>query len=51
MTTTTKINLYDVETKARGPVGELLVTADMLLHRPSGDSCALSQNVGGKGQK
>ena len=46
MTTTTEINLYDVQTKARGPIGELPVTADMLLHRPSGDIFALSQNAG-----
>ena len=39
-------DLYDVQTKARGPVGELPVTADMLLHRPSGDIFALSQNAG-----
>ena len=46
MTTTTEMNLYDVQTKARGPIGELPVTADMLLHRPSGDIFALSQNAG-----
>ena len=46
MNTINETNLYDVQTKARGPIGELPVTADMLLHRPSGDIFALSQNAG-----
>ncbi len=41
-----EVDLYDVQTKARGPMGELPVTPDMLLHRPSGDIFALSQNAG-----
>ncbi len=39
-------SLYDVQTKAVGPLGELPLTAEMLLHRPSGDIFALSQNAG-----
>ena len=35
-----------MQTKARGPIGELPLTPDMLLHRPSGDIFALSQNAG-----
>ena len=42
----TDVNLYDVQTKARGPIGELPITPEMLLHRPSGDIFALSQNAG-----
>ncbi len=43
---TLETNLYDVKTKARGPIGELPITPEMLLHRPSGDIFALSQNAG-----
>src|SRR5580704_6256236 len=39
-------SLYEVQTKAAGPVGELPLTAEMLLERPSGDVFALSQNAG-----
>lgn len=39
-------DIYDVATKAVGPGGELPLTEDMLLNRPSGDIFALSQNVG-----
>ncbi len=39
-------DLYEVQTKARGPVGELPITPDMLINRPSGDLFALSQNAG-----
>ena len=39
-------SLYDVQTKATGPIGELPLTPEMLLHRPSGDIFALSQNAG-----
>ena len=39
-------DLYDVPTKAAGPAGELPLTPEMLLHRPSGDIFALSQNAG-----
>ena len=44
--TNASTNLYDVKTKARGPIGELPITPEMLLHRPSGDIFALSQNAG-----
>ena len=46
MNTKNDTDLYDVQTKARGPIGELPLTAEMLLHRPSGDIFALSQNAG-----
>jgi len=39
-------DLYAVRTKATGPIGELPLTAEMLLERPSGDIFALSQNAG-----
>src|SRR5581483_7828495 len=39
-------DLYAVQTKARGPGGELPLTPEMLLERPSGDVFALSQNAG-----
>lgn len=39
-------DLFDVATKAPGPDGELPLTADMLLNRPSGDLFGLSQNAG-----
>ncbi len=39
-------DLYNVPTRAAGPSGELPLTAEMLLHRPSGDVFALSQNAG-----
>ncbi len=39
-------DLYEVQTKARGPAGELPITPDMLINRPSGDLFALSQNAG-----
>ena len=38
--------LYNVATKAAGPQGELPLTPDMLLNRPSGDVFGLSQNAG-----
>ncbi len=40
------MDLYDVATRASGPVGHLPLTEEMLLHRPSGDLFGLSQNVG-----
>ena len=46
MNTKFDTDLYDVQTKARGPIGELPLTPEMLLHRPSGDIFALSQNAG-----
>ncbi len=46
-TSTANINdLYEVQTKAKGPAGELPITPDMLINRPSGDLFALSQNAG-----
>jgi len=39
-------DLYAVQTKAPGPAGELPLTPEMLLRRPSGDVFALSQNAG-----
>jgi putative YjhG/YagF family dehydratase len=39
-------DLYAVQTKATGPTGELPITPEMLLQRPSGDIFALSQNAG-----
>ena len=41
-----KDGLFDVATRAHGPVGELPLTPEMLLTRPSGDVFALSQNAG-----
>jgi putative YjhG/YagF family dehydratase len=38
--------LMEVRTKAPGPAGSLPLTADMLLHAPSGDVFGLSQNAG-----
>jgi putative YjhG/YagF family dehydratase len=39
-------DLFDVATTADGPAGELPLTAEMLLERPSGDLFGLSQNAG-----
>lgn len=39
-------DIYEVATKATGPRGELPLTAEFLLERPSGDIFALSQNAG-----
>lgn len=39
-------DIYDVPTKATGPAGELPLSAETLLTRPSGDVFALSQNAG-----
>ncbi len=39
-------DIYAVRTKAAGPIGELPLTAEMLIERPSGDIFALSQNAG-----
>ncbi|GAB4465419.1 MAG: xylonate dehydratase YagF [Armatimonadaceae bacterium] len=41
-----EVDLFDVATKAAGPGGELPLTEEMLLERPSGDIFAWSQNVG-----
>src|SRR5580700_10624903 len=42
----TDTDLYAVQTKAAGPPGDLPLTPQMLLERPSGDIFALSQNAG-----
>jgi xylonate dehydratase len=39
-------SLLDIKTTAPGPQGFLPLTADMLLHRPSGDLFGLTQNAG-----
>jgi putative YjhG/YagF family dehydratase len=39
-------DLYDVVTRAEGPIGTLPLTDEMLLNRPSGDLFGLSQNAG-----
>ncbi|MBC8138831.1 MAG: YjhG/YagF family D-xylonate dehydratase, partial [Fibrella sp.] len=46
MTQTNTDDIYAVPTKATGPAGELPLSAEMLLTRPSGDVFALSQNAG-----
>lgn len=38
--------LYDVVTRAPGPRGRLPLTADMLLHRPSGDAFGMTEDAG-----
>ncbi len=40
------IALYDIHSKAPGAAGTLPVTADMLLHRPSGDLFGWAMNTG-----
>lgn len=39
-------SLYDIRTRVPGPKGALPITAEMLLHRPSGDLFGLTQNAG-----
>ncbi len=39
-------DIYQVQTKAKGPGGSLPVTEDLLLNRPSGDLFGLTQNAG-----
>jgi xylonate dehydratase len=39
-------SIFDVRSKAAGPQGSLPVTAEMLLHRPSGDLFGWAQNAG-----
>ncbi|MBS1700876.1 MAG: YjhG/YagF family D-xylonate dehydratase [Armatimonadetes bacterium] len=39
-------DIYDVATRAAGPSGQLPLTEEMLLNRPSGDLFGLSQNAG-----
>ena len=38
--------IFSVQTHARGPAGELLLTAEMLIEQPSGNLFGLSQNAG-----
>ena len=38
--------IYQIKTKARGPVGQLPLTEEMLRERPSGDIFGLTQNAG-----
>src|SRR5512141_778275 len=42
----TRPDVYQVQTKARGPIGMLPLTEEMLLTRPSGDIFGLTQNAG-----
>ena len=42
----TNDDLFDVATSAAGPQGSLPLTEEMLLHSPSGDIFAFSQNAG-----
>ncbi|MFW0765948.1 YjhG/YagF family D-xylonate dehydratase [Trabulsiella odontotermitis] len=39
-------NIYSVRTHAAGPEGELPLTADMLINRPSGDIFGMTMNAG-----
>jgi xylonate dehydratase len=39
-------DIYDIRTKASGPVGRLPLTAEMLMERPSGDIFGWTQNAG-----
>src|SRR6266700_2467315 len=39
-------SLYDIQTKAAGPVGSLPLTEELLRHAPSGDLFGWSQDVG-----
>ncbi len=43
---TNAADLYDIRTRGAGPAGQLPITAEMLLHRPSGDLFGMSQNAG-----
>src|SRR5580698_7389844 len=38
--------IYQIQSKARGPAGKLPLTEEMLLNRPSGDIFGLTQNAG-----
>src|ERR1041385_2285836 len=38
--------IYDIQTKVPGPSGQLPLTEEMLLQRPSGDIFGLTQNAG-----
>jgi putative YjhG/YagF family dehydratase len=46
MPPTDPTDIYDVPTKAPGPIGSLPITAEMLLDEPSGDLFGLTQNAG-----
>src|SRR6201993_2744613 len=39
-------DIYQIQTRARGPAGALPLTEEMLLNRPSGDIFGLTQNAG-----
>src|SRR5216117_469735 len=39
-------DIYQLQTRARGPAGSLPLTEEMLLNRPSGDIFGLTQNAG-----
>src|SRR5262245_46848122 len=39
-------DIFQIQTKARGPIGKLPLTEEMLLNRPSGDIFGLTQNAG-----
>ena len=39
-------SLFDIHSKVPGPKGQLPITAEMLLNRPSGDLFGLTQNAG-----
>ncbi len=38
--------IYDLQSRAAGPVGRLPITPELLLHQPSGDLFGLTQNAG-----
>src|SRR6266851_4664691 len=38
--------IYEIRTKAQGPIGALPLTAEFLSERPSGDLFGLTQNAG-----
>ena len=40
------VSLFDVHSSAPGPSGSIPITADMLLHKPSGDLFGWTQNAG-----
>ena len=42
----TSAGIYEIRTKAAGPAGRLPLSAEMLLHEPSGNLFGLTQNAG-----
>ena len=46
MLTPGQLNIFDIKTKAEGPIGSLPLTAEMLRESPSGDIFGLTQNAG-----